>query len=119
MRSTLPARSLRLTVAALIVLGIQSLYATPAQAIAELRARACCAGRCHGDGVTCTAGCCQFEACTRTTAALTSHDTRFVATACALLPPTIAVVGKSLTAGSERPASRRGPIFLLVRSLRL
>lgn len=121
MRPVVARRSLRVAIAALIALGLQSAYAVPLAAVAELRARACCAGSCHRtEGVVCPRGCCQLKRGGADTATLSSATGLQLPVVHFSVPPTpVSVSLRSPVPDGQPPVSRAGPIFLLVRSLRL
>jgi hypothetical protein len=107
----------------LAAVAVQTLTAAPARASAELRAVNCCAKVCHkADPFSAAKRCCQVRPVAPEVASLSSPPQHHEPTVLAA-PLTAAAASAAVPDGASgrvpTPPHRAGPVFLVLRSLRI
>ena len=121
----LPGRVMRVACALAVTVGVHAAYAVPSRAERELRAVSCCAKRCpRCDSVGGPLRCCQVapgltEPATLSSAKRPAPRAGLQPLAAAAGPAPLAEHCRASAAGAGPRLERAGPIFLLIRSLRL
>ena len=107
-----------------VTVAVQAAYAIPSRTVRELRAAHCCATRCQHQHRTMTtaARCCGVERASAELATVSPsaklHPTFLVGLSCPASGGSVDATYVQ-TSGRSEPVPRAGPVFLLVRSLRL